>query len=130
MIEINGWVIIREAFNEQEEDEKLLEEVIKKIKTKLMLMDNINEFYNLKALNGWYHLSIMANHNHRSEHVIDFFKWLGIVAKGSYGLLYVLDDEDVERGNENKFKVWRLKKGIVNELDDPFLSPVNPEVEE
>ncbi|QMU29464.1 hypothetical protein HUW48_16075 [Adhaeribacter radiodurans] len=41
-----------------------------------------------------------------------------------------MDDEDIERGNDNKFKVWRFKKGILNELDDPFLPPFKPEVEE
>jgi hypothetical protein len=43
--------------------------------------------------------------------------------------MYVQDDEDTERGNEAKFKVWSIKKGKVAELDDIYLSPLNLEIE-
>ncbi|WP_299261182.1 Imm7 family immunity protein [uncultured Aquimarina sp.] len=130
MIEFNGWAIIRESFNEEGESEKLLNSIINQINLKIIEMDSGNEFYSLKYLNGTYHLSIMANHNHRTEHVIEFFKWISEISKGSYGILYVHDDEDIEKGNENKFKVWSLKKGKVVEMNDVFLSPMNPEIEE
>ena len=58
------------------------------------------------------------------------FKWVSEISKGSYGILYIQDDEDYGRKNENKFKVLSMKKGRVKELDDIYLSPVNPEVEE
>jgi len=130
MIEFNGWAIIHESFKEEDDDDKLLEEIIQQIKLKIEELDYDNEVYTLKALNGTYHLSIMANHNHRTEHVIEFFKWISDLSKGSYGILYVQDDEDLERGNENNFKIWSMKKGKVVELDDVYLSPMNPEVEE
>ena len=132
MIEINGWAVIRESYKEEDDDNELLNSIIKKIESKINELDYSNEFYSLKSLNGTYHLSIMVNHNHRTatEHVIDFFKWLALVSKGSYGIMYVQDDEDIERGNEDKFKVWSMKKGKVAELDDIYLSPLNPEIEE
>ena len=129
MIEFNGWVIIRESFKE-DDDEIRLNTIIDKIEKKTFESDYKNEVYSLKCLNGTYHLSIMVNHNHRTEHVIDFFKWISEISKGSYGVLYVQDDEDFERGNENKFKVWIMKKGKVFEQDDVYLSSMNPEVEE
>ena len=129
MIEFNGWVVIRESYNEEEENEIILNSIIKQIELKITELDYTNEFYLLKPLNGTYHLSIMGNHNHRTENGIEFFKWISKISKGSYGILYVQDDEDYERGNENKFKVWCMKKGNVIELDDTFLSPMNPEVE-
>lgn len=129
MIEFNGWVVIRESYNEEEENENILNSIIKQIELKITELDYTNEFYLLKPLNGTYHLSIMGNHNHRTENGIEFFKWISKISKGSYGILYVQDDEDYERGNENKFKVWCMKKGNVIELDDTFLSPMNPEVE-
>ncbi|RCW89822.1 Imm7 family immunity protein [Winogradskyella arenosi] len=133
MIEINGWAVIRESYKEEEDDDnELLNSIIKQIESKINELDYSNEFYSLKRLNGTYHLSIMVNHNHRTvtEHVIDFFKWLALISKGSYGIMYVQDDEDIERGNEDKFKVWSMKKGKVAELDDIYLSPLNPEIEE
>ena len=128
MIEFNGWTIISESFNEEGKNEKLLKLIVNQIESKIAELEFDNEFYSLKCLNGAYHLSIMANHNHRSEHIIEFFKWIAEISKGSYGLLYVQDDEDVE--NENKFKVWSMKKGKVIESDDTFLTPRNPQVEE
>jgi hypothetical protein len=132
MIEFNGWAIIREAFREEDDNDELLNSIIKQIESKITELDYSNEFYSLKCLNGTYHLSIMVNHNHRvvSEHVIDFYKWISQISKGSYGILYVQDDEDIERGNENEFKVWCMKKGKVTELNDIYLSPLNPEIEE
>ncbi|AXT54607.1 hypothetical protein D1815_02145 [Aquimarina sp. AD1] len=131
MIEFNGWAIIRESFREEDDDDELLNLIVTQIEQKISTeLDYGNEIYSLKCLNGTYHLSIMVNHNHRVEHVIDFFKWIAEISKGSYGILYVQDDEDVDRGNENEFKVWRMKKGKVTELNDTYLSPLNPEVEE
>jgi hypothetical protein len=131
MIEFNGWAIIRESFQEENDNDELLNLIVKQIRQKISTeLDNRNEIYSLNCLNGTYHLSIMVNHNHRTEHVIDFFKWIAEISKGSYGILYVQDDEDIEKGNENKFKVWSMKKGKVTELNDIYLSPIKPEVEE
>ena len=132
MIEINGWAVIRESYKEEDDDNELLNATIKQIESKINELDYSNEFYSLKRLNGTYHLSIMVNHTHRAvtEHIIDFFKWLALISKGTYGIMYVQDDEDTERGNEAKFKVWSIKKGKVAELDDIYLSPLNPEIEE
>ena len=131
MIEFNGWAIIRESFRDQDDNDELLSTIVHKIEQKISEELNYgNEVYSLKYLNGTYHVSIMANHNHRTEHIIDFFKWIAEIAKGSYGILYVQDDEDIERGYENEFRVWRMKKGNVTEVNDTYLSPVNPEIEE
>jgi hypothetical protein len=130
MIVYSGWAVIRETYSESGEDKKLLDDIIKSIKGRIGELEAHNEFYDLRLLNGEYHLTIKGDHNHRDEIIIDFFKWIADISVGSFGLLYVLDDEDIKRGNENKFKVWRMKKGKVDELDDPFLSPCNPTIED
>jgi len=131
MIDINGWICIRESFVEEGVDENKLKSIIKLIESKIEKdLDHDNEYYDLRSINYSVYLTITAAHNHQGGHVIDFFKWVSSIASGSFGLLYVQDDEDIERGNENKFKVWRMRKGKVDELEDPFLSPVNPEIEE
>jgi hypothetical protein len=130
MIEYHGWAIIRESFNEEGESDLMQENALRLIKAEVDKMNYRNEFYDLRGMNGSYHLTIEANHNHRAEHIIEFFKWVATTAPGSYGLLYVFDDEDTKRGNDNKFKVWRMKKGQVDELDDIYLSPYFSTVED
>ena len=64
--------------------------------------------------------------------MVNLFQYIAKIAPGSYGLLYIRDDEDHLRGNdyENCFRVWRLCRGTLIELDDPFLSPAIPVVED
>jgi hypothetical protein len=69
-------------------------------------------------------LSIAGLTNHRCETVIELFRWLSSNAPQAYGLLYVRDGEDHKRGHnyENVFRVWRLRRGVLDELADPFLN--------
>ncbi len=57
--------------------------------------------------------------------LVDFYKRVGAVAPGSYGLLYALND-DVHQD----FSVWVLRRGKVEKRDDPFFSPFVPLVED
>ena len=53
---------------------------------------------------------------------------LGKIAEGSYGLLYIWNDEDSR--NYNSFIVHRLARGKVQILQDAMLSPVVPILED
>lgn len=130
MIEYHGWAVIRESYDEQRESPEKMKEIIKCIEDRILRNDTTNEFYDLRPLNGSVHLTIQAAHNHRSDAVILFFKWIADIAAGSYGLLYIHDDEDHQRGNENRFMVWRMKKGQVDEVKDNLLSPYFPTLED
>jgi len=68
--------------------------------------------------------------NHRVASIERLFAVIANEAPESYGLLYVQGDED-ERGLEfeNCFRVWRLTRGAIAELADPFLSPCVPAIE-
>jgi len=91
-----------------------------------------NDLVRLQRYNGCDSLHIAGKHNHRSEYVIDLFSWVAANAPGSYGLLYIRDDEDHTRGANysNCFRVWRLARGQLTECDDSFLSPAIPTVED
>lgn len=130
MIAYHGWAVIRESYDEGGENADQLGEILRSISNRISTNDVANEFYDLRCLNGEMHLSIQAAHNHRSDGIIHFFKWIAEIAVGSYGLLYVHDDEDLRPGNENRFMVWRMKKGQVDEVEDRFLSPYFPTVED
>jgi len=61
-------------------------------------------------LNGADALTVAAFKNHRNEQIVELFRWLAAHRPGSYGLLYVLDEED-KRDVEGSFRVWRLARG-------------------
>ena len=86
-------------------------------------------------------LTFYSSSNHRGmDHPwpVDVLLWLAQNGPGSYGLVYLSDDEDFgdagrSRGRDgtdhsNEFRVWRLLNGKVEELDDPFLSPIVPRI--
>ena len=90
------------------------------------------DFVRLQRYNGCDSLTIAGQHNHRNEYVIDLFRWIAANAPGSYGILYIRDDEDAKRDSDftNVFRVWTLCRGDLTERDDPFLSPAIPIVED
>ena len=82
-------------------------------------------------------LQFTTSRNHRGSSVWDLMEWIARNGVGSYGIVYVHDDEDVVgksaygRGkvdHSNVFRVWRILNGQLEELDDPFLSPIVPRI--
>ena len=60
--------------------------------------------------------------------LLAFFENIGRIAQGSYGLLYMHNDEDSRRHND--FVVYRLARGRVTIFRDELLSPLIPTVED
>jgi hypothetical protein len=82
-------------------------------------------------MNGDYYIHLGGCPNHGGRHrstVIDLFAKVGELAPGSYGLLYLHDDEDP--GHELDFRIVRLVRGAVTEHVDRLLSPVIPTLED
>lgn len=82
-------------------------------------------------MNGRYYVHLGGCPNRRGTHgpaLIELFAQVGQLAPGSYGLLYVHDDEDPKHGLD--FRVFRLARGAVTEHGDRFLSPVIPTLED
>ena len=82
-------------------------------------------------------LMFCVSRNHRSSFLWDMIQWIVVHGTGSYGLIYVHDDEDqignrrYGRGTEdfsNAFRVHRIANGCVTEMSDPFLSPIVPTI--
>lgn len=132
MFEFHGWASIRVPDSEQKDFSRIGEgpevEAIKRVRSL------INEFHDEFSLleirltgNGLIVLIVHGLRNHRFDAIIDLFRRVGIELPDSYGLLYIHDDESADRGNE--FRVWRLARGKLEELADPFLSPCIPTIE-
>ncbi|MCL2352504.1 MAG: immunity 7 family protein [Firmicutes bacterium] len=132
MYEYHGWATIRETYlNDDNFDEKI-DGIIDKIQAEIDKLGLDNGLLDLRAVNGEYqlHLSGLLNHSgQRANDIYRFFEYISNIAIGSYGLLYVFDDEDMN-GDENEFQVYKLAKGKFEKKKDTLLSPYIPVVEE
>lgn len=134
MLEYQGWFVIRESFNERDDSENMMKEIWQKLAIFVVKINSNRqaEICQMKITNGSYKLMIAGMDNHKSSswtELLEFLNWIGLEAKGSYGLLHFYDDED-KNGLENQFQVIVLKKGKISFNLDTFLSPYNLEVEE
>lgn len=77
-----------------------------------------NETLDLRPANGRLHLWLAGSHNHRDETVIGLFRSIAEAAPGSYGVMYVLDD-DVGCTWERLV----MRRGTVRQEVDTSLSP-------
>ena len=64
-------------------------------------------------------------------------EWLAKSSESTYGIVFVHDDEDLKtvkhygRGTEdhsNSYRIWRILNQQIEELEDPFLSPIVPRI--
>lgn len=125
MVEFHGWATIR--YHTHDTDQDLQDKCWKKVEDHVQSL-SVQNLIHLQRYNGCDSLHIAGQHNHDGEYVIDLFRWLAKVSPGSYGILYIIDDED--ENHENEFIIWRLCRGVLTEYDDPFLSPFIPVVED
>ena len=130
MIELHGWVTIRETYKVTFDEEEHIEIIVQKIQDEI---DKLHWFKpTIKVMNGeWFlEFSLFSNRkDSRSREIFELYKKIGEIALGSYGLIYLYDDEDME-GKENLFQVFSLARGIVEEREDSFLSQVIPTIED
>ncbi|OCG00674.1 Imm7 family immunity protein [Gilliamella sp. wkB308] len=131
MIEYYGWISLRNSTYENNENE------MNSILNKLTLFISEHEFENstgfikIHKVNGCCQLLFSGNTNHYSQDVAEIFELYQYVAKisqGSYGLLYVKNDESSDKFNE--FEVYVLARGKIKKENDQFLSPCIPKIED
>jgi hypothetical protein len=79
-----------------------------------------------ETFNNQHVLVLHGLRNHPQTALLELFNWIGVNYPMSYGLLYIHNEEDVERSNE--FVVYRLAHGKVTEFQDSFLSPYIPTI--
>jgi hypothetical protein len=85
----------------------------------------------VRVVNGEAHLWASGAKNHAvsiKPELLDLYHYIARAAPGSYGLLYIRDDEDPVHHND--FQVYALAHGALTERTDPFLSPFVPVVED
>lgn len=130
MIELHGWVTIRETYTATFEEEEKIDLLVARIKKEIGKLSWFKP--EIKAQNGeWYvEFTLFSNRiNTQISEVFELFKQIGKLAEGSYGLIYLYNDED-SHGKENQFQVFSLAKGLIKENIDSFLSPIIPMIED
>jgi hypothetical protein len=135
LFEFHGWATIR-VNDRDDADISVIhdreEQAIARLREAMQKADDGFSLFDVRRTsNGLIVLLAHGLRNHRYEVVIDLFRWLADNLPDSYGLLYVHEDEDHDRdaNHENEFRVWRLARGELSELGDPFLSPCIPTLE-
>lgn len=130
LIELHGWVTFRDTYKATWEEDMFTSNLVGEIQ------EHINKLYwfkpEIKVRNGeWYmDFSIFANRkDSETKEALALFQKIGEIAEGSYGLIYLYDDEDIT-GKENQFQVFVLARGIVTEVHDTLLSPIIPTIED
>lgn len=130
MVELHGWITLRESYESHSEEDRL-KEIVTSIEQHIEKMNFKEDEIRLRHLNGVPNISIALYKNRETQEVRDVYELLKLIAKlaeGSYGLIYYHDDED-SNGKDNEFQVHILAQGIIKEGTDKFLSPLIPTVE-
>jgi len=131
MVELHGWATIREGYTADCEEEKT-GDIVSLLSQEVSRIGLDEPLLHIVQNNGEAFLTVTRLTNHFSgvvQEILDLFMRIAVIAPGSYGLLYLHDDED-GNGWMNDFQVYVLAKGVVTKRRDPFLSPCIPTVED
>lgn len=128
MIELYGWMKISETF---ENEDLLSEHELKSI------MQDVEEIISsntcgirLQYLNGTAFIQTLFCSNHHTpevDEIIETYKSIAKTATGSYGMIYLRDDED--KKYDNAFQMYLFKKGKCSDQIDTNFSPCIPTIE-
>ena len=127
MVEMHGWVTIRDTYKVVDTDNT--EKVTKILELEFKTINYLNP--EIKWINGecCLQLSLYSNHwNEECDEMLKIYRIIADKAEGSYGLLYVYNDEDRELYNE--FIIYRLVRGKIEIFNDKLLSPYVPIIED
>lgn len=128
MIELHGWLTIYETYDDEDLcSQEMLDDVMCKVKTIISESDIDTE---MKYVNGTPFLNTLICANHRTkeiDNIIETYKNIAQIATGSYGIIYLRDEEDCEHSNE--FQIYLFMHGnCISKLDNDF-SPCIPMIE-
>ena len=129
MIEFHAWATIR--CSESESDEGKCDVALENLTQAFQRLEKQGRPCGIRTINGSHLAWHCGATNHWSDDVQEVFDLFSTIAKeapGSYGVIYLWDDDDPNF--ENTFRVWRLAKGVISEFPDSLLSPCIPVIED
>ncbi len=150
MFEAHGWVIVRSSRDAlralPESSDKAWSDAVDRADDLIdeaddRLFDRLEEFLADHQPPGldWHFrrhmnnvrgiLLLSSSHNHRGldPPMLRVLRWIATRGPDSYGLVHFHDAESEDHRNE--FRVWRIRLGQVDEMNDPHLSPIGPDLD-
>lgn len=121
MFQLHGWITISKLSIAEKKD------ILRKVKDKIQDLNLERKVINLKMYNDTPCLSITLFQNRYTPIIQELFELVGTIgkiAKDSYGILQIYDDESTNSPNE--FVNYFIQKGEIIKKKDDFLSPVDP----
>ena len=127
MFEFHGWVTVNEGACEAEDSEEARNIAVGKLHELIAARTDGWSLAELRQFNGQDFLLLHGFRNHYQPWVAELFEITGVLAPGSYGALYVRDDEDPSYANE--MQVLIMRRGKVVRHKDELFSPCIPVLE-
>ena len=131
MYEFHAWIGLSDSPFEQ--DQEAVEKVVPELER--LIAESIwpAARYRIELLNGQYFLLMDGCPPRRRAEVDRMEELIQVVLQrlpGSWGLIYERADEMEPPTGPNAFRVRVIARGRMSEHSDPFLSPVNPVIED
>jgi hypothetical protein len=127
----HAWIELRES--PQEISDGLLAEGLAELE-ELAAADSWHDaVFEIRHLNGGHFFTATGFVNRRRSEGERLDLFLATIARslpGSYGLVYEWDDEMPAPYGPNAYRVKVMARGQITERYDPFLSPIDPVVED
>ncbi len=129
MYEFHGWACVRYHTHDTDETKQAAAwtRVVERLK-------ELEARTGIRAAAGFRDDEVIAWHglqSHRGDAwPLQLLRIIGEEAPGSYGLLWARDFGDPDPDARNRFRVYTLRRGFVDEEADPFLSPFQPRCED
>lgn len=129
MFEYHGWINVLESADADDDPhaDARLDRIAARIDERVRELDSPC-LLDLRRMNGGVFVHLGGCPNHRDDSIVAFFREVGQLAQGSYGLLHVRDDE--EPGRENEVTVVRMVRGRLSTHTELLLSPCIPVLED
>lgn len=134
MFEFHGWFALRDAT--EDGGANVVREAVEELRGWLAeRVAYVTVAVDVHELNGEYFLNLtgLANRRHgrpETDDLEDLLPWLVKRLPGSYGLLFERSDDMPTPPGAGAFRVRALRRGRVSEHLDPFLSPIQPNIED
>jgi hypothetical protein len=129
MFEFHGWCKIRDSASDP--NPETIQVAAGKLAEFVAQLHWTTGFCRLQPFNGEYFFHMGGFQNRPLEVAAELdrlFERIAQEAPGSFGLLYLKDDEDPVW--HNSWRVRVLARGVVRDSVDSFLSPCNPVIED
>ncbi|SEP53765.1 Imm7 family immunity protein [Amycolatopsis saalfeldensis] len=133
MYEFHGWFQLSESPKEIEFGEEKFDDLLKGVRDRVAEIDWASGEAALKVFNGEHLLLVNGAPNRRRDEERELTELLEYVARqlpGSWGLLYEQAEDMESPPGQGGYRVRVMARGEITVRLDPFLSPVQPVVED